>query len=295
MKKLFISLFAVLFLVIVSGDCFASGTSPTTPAVIRDSGVSVSIVATASATTAYFLPALISPSSNYDTYRSIVGKWLTSILTTPSYPGPTANYDIYIVEGVTATSDFVLNSPTLAIGSTTTHVSTVAFNFVINGVQYYKAAVAAGTAPGNDVIAQSKYGAVAFDIGADGTIDAIEATGQAAAQFTTAAAAVAALPAAASDHVRLGWVTATKSDGAFTFGGTALSAVNSTVVYYSTVPQFDITGGALQNRSATAAESTYPRNTTGDNMYHFTAESLMVIPVNNAVNSAVVTIKLKFN
>ena len=267
----------------------------------KSDGTAVVISGTASGTTAYFNPVRFAAddpaAANVAIYNDILGKWLTSMKTVPGYPAPTANYDIYIVEGVTATSDFVLNSPTLAIGTTTTNVSTVAFNFVINGVQYYKAAVAAGTAPGDDVIAQSKYGAVAFDIGANGTIDAIEATGQAAAQFTTAAAAVAALPAAASDHVRLGWITVTKSDGAFTLGagGTALSAANTTVVYYSTVPKFDITGGALQNRSATAAESTYPRNTTGDNMYHFTSESLMVIPVNNSVNSAVTTIKLKFN
>jgi hypothetical protein len=258
-------------------------------------GVTVDIAATADASSALFLPVLFRSASEAEIYKKIRGKWLTSLLTTPSFPGPTNLYGLYIVEGVTATSDFVLNSPTLAIGTTTTHVSTVAFNFVINGVQYYKAAVAAGTAPGNDVIVQSKYGAVAFDIGANGTIDAIEATDQVAQEFTTAAAAVAALPAAASDHVRLGWVTATKSDGAFTFGGTALSVGNTTVVYYSTVPQFDILGGAGQNRSATAAETTQPRNSDGDNAYHFVSDSLMVIPVNNSVNSAVTTIKLKFN
>lgn len=293
MKRLFLTVLSFFVLV---GVCFGAGTSPVTSNLAGGKGgVAISIVATADSSTAYFLPALINTTTNPGPYTNIIGKWLTSALTTPGYPGPTANYDIYIVEGVTATSDFVLSTPTLAIGTTTTAVSTAAINFVINGVQYYKAAVADGTAPGNDVIVQAKYGAVAFDIGANGTIDAVEATGQAAAEFTTAALAVAALPAAASDHVRLGWVTATKSDGDFTFGTSALSVANSTVVYYSTVPKFDIMGGALQNRSATAAESTYPRSTIGDNMYHFTSESLMVIPVGNAVNSAVTTIKLKFN
>lgn len=282
---------------VLIGTVFAAGTSPVTANLAGGKGGSVvSIVATADATTAYFLPVLISPSSNPGPYTNIIGKWLTSVKTTPGYPAPTASYDIYIVEGVTSASDFVLSSPTLAVGSTATAVSTAAFHFIVNGVQYYKEAVAAGTAPGNDVITATKYGAVAFDIGANGTIDAIEATDQAAAEFTTEALAVAALPAAASDHVRIGWVTVTKSDGAFTFGGTELSAANVTEVYYSTVPKADIMGGALLNRSATAEEEgVFPKNVNGDNKYHFISDSLMVIPVNNSVNSAVTTIKLNFN
>ena len=43
--------------------------------------------------------------------------------------------------------------------------------------------------------------------------------------------AAAALPAPAADHARMGYVTATKSDGTFTFGTTALNAANSTVAY----------------------------------------------------------------
>lgn len=124
----------------------------------------------------------------------------------------------------------LLGNPTLAIGTTDTHVSNLAFDFQIAGVQYTKAAVAAGTAPGNDIVPQTKYGAVAFDIGADLTIDAIEAPANATG-YNTAALAVAALPAVAAGHVRMGYVTAVKSDGAFTFGTTALSAANSTVVY----------------------------------------------------------------
>lgn len=128
------------------------------------------------------------------------------------------------------TKSSVVSKPGLAIGGTTTDVSSVAFDYLINGVQYSKAAVAAGTAPGNDVVPQSKYGAVAFDIGANGTIDAVEAPNNAVG-YDTAALAVAALPAVASDHSRMGYVTATKSDGAFTFGTTALNAANTTVAY----------------------------------------------------------------
>ena len=126
--------------------------------------------------------------------------------------------------------DYILTSPALAIGSTTQNVANGAFDFTVNGKPYKKAAVTAGTAPGNDVIPQSKYGAVALDIGADGTIDVIEA-GDNATGYTTAALAIAGVAAVAADHARMGYVTATKSDGAFTFGTTALNAANTTVAY----------------------------------------------------------------
>ena len=124
----------------------------------------------------------------------------------------------------------MVTKPKLAIGSTTTAVSNQAFAFSIAGVQYIKAAVATGTAPGNDVIPQSTFGAVAFDIGADLTIDAVEAADNSTG-YASAALAIAGIPAVAASHVRMGTVTATKSDGTFTFGTTALNAANSTVVY----------------------------------------------------------------
>jgi hypothetical protein len=129
-----------------------------------------------------------------------------------------------------ANSNYLTTTPTLGIGSTPQNVASVAFDYSLAGVMYAKAAVAAGTAPGNDVIPQSLFGAVAFDIGSDGTIDAVEAPANATG-YASAVLAAAALPAAATGHARLGYVTATKSDGAFTFGTTALNAANSTVAY----------------------------------------------------------------
>lgn len=140
--------------------------------------------------------------------------------------------------------DYMVSKPGLAIGTTKTAVSNVAFDYTIGGVQYSKAAVAAGTAPGNDVIPQSKYGAVAFDIGTDGTIDAIEAPGNATG-YSSAALAVAALPDPASDHSRMGYVTATKSDGAFTFGTTDLDAANTTVAYADGDTHFEALNDAI--------------------------------------------------
>lgn len=128
------------------------------------------------------------------------------------------------------TVDGMLTSAALAIGTTLTNVANGLFTYFIAGVPYSKPAYGAGTAPGNDVIPMGKYGAVALDIGADNAVDVIEAAGNAAG-YNTAALAIAGIPAVAASHVRMGTVTAMKSDGAFTFGATALNAVNSTVAY----------------------------------------------------------------
>lgn len=124
-------------------------------------------------------------------------------------------------------------SAAVGIGSTVTNVATGAFTFDIAGAGYTKAAVAAGTAPGNDVIPSGKYGAVALDVGVNGTIDAIEAADNASG-YDSAALAIAGLPAVEAAHTRLGTVTVVKSDGDFTFGTTALSDANTTVAYTST-------------------------------------------------------------
>jgi hypothetical protein len=153
--------------------------------------------------------------------------------------------------------DRLLTRPTLAIGSSTTAVSNIAFHYIVNGAVYYKAAVAAGTAPGNDVIPQSTYGAVALDIDAAGTITVAEAAANSTG-YASAALAIAGIAAVASDKVRMGTVTATKSDGAFTFGTTALNAANTTVAYtdgagaYATVTG---SGPATLTASAVTAQA----------------------------------------
>lgn len=124
----------------------------------------------------------------------------------------------------------LLTASVLAIGSTPENVATTAFNFYVAGVKYAKTAVAAGTAPGASVIPMGTFGAVALDIGVNGTIDAVDAADNATG-YDTAALAVAGLPAVASGHVRIGYVTAKKSDGDFTFGTTSLAAANTTVAY----------------------------------------------------------------
>jgi hypothetical protein len=133
-----------------------------------------------------------------------------------------------IVTNLQATT--LVTKPVLAVGSTAANVAHQAFVFSIGGVQYLKAANAVGVAPGNDVVTEDGFGAVALDIGANLTIDVIEAPANAAG-YASAALALAALPAAASDHVRIGTVTASGSEAAFTFGTTDLDAANTTVAF----------------------------------------------------------------
>jgi hypothetical protein len=130
----------------------------------------------------------------------------------------------------TSLIDELSGTTELGIGSTNTAVANGAFTYSIAGTNYVKAAIAAGTAPGNDVIPVNKYGAVAFDIGADGTIDVIEAAANSTG-YNTAALAIAGIAAAGAGHVRMGTVTAISTSGSFTFGTTALNAANTTVVY----------------------------------------------------------------
>ena len=118
----------------------------------------------------------------------------------------------------------------LAIGTTKPRVSSVAFTYIINGVTRYKAAIVAGTIPGDDVIPEDLYGVVAFDIGVNGTIDAIEASDNATG-YSSVALAVIDLPVVAAGHIRIGYVSAMKDNGAFTFATTDLDADNTTVTY----------------------------------------------------------------
>jgi hypothetical protein len=134
--------------------------------------------------------------------------------------------------------NYILSTPGLAGGSNADDVANIAFSYSIGGVVYNKAAITTGTGPGNDVVPQGTYGAVAFDIGTNGTVDAIEAPANATG-YASAALAAAALPAPEAGHARMGYVTATKSDGSFTFGTTALNAANTTVAFVEGTSLFD--------------------------------------------------------
>jgi len=103
--------------------------------------------------------------------------------------------------------DYLITTPTLAIGSNKDDVANAAFTYVINGIQYQKAAVTTGTGPGDDVVPENATG------------------------YASAALAIAGIAAKAATKVRMGTVTAIGSAAAFTFGTTLLDAANTTVAY----------------------------------------------------------------
>ncbi|MFA6315617.1 MAG: hypothetical protein WC648_04610 [Candidatus Paceibacterota bacterium] len=124
----------------------------------------------------------------------------------------------------------------LSAATATDDVKNTAATIDIAG-QVYAVAATDGTAPGDDVIVAAKWGVVAFDVGVNGTIDAVEETGQAADEHADEATAIAAMAAQnpEASHVRIGYVTASKSDGTFTFGTDALvTAGTTTANFYNT-------------------------------------------------------------
>lgn len=136
------------------------------------------------------------------------------------------------INGLYAAPNGALSSAGLGIGSVATAVANIAFSYYIGAVQYAKAAITAGTAPGTDVIPQGKFGAIAYDIDAAGAITVAVAPGNSVG-FATAPLAVLNLPACVSTKARIGTVTVMNAATAFTFGTTLLSASNTTVIYDS--------------------------------------------------------------
>jgi hypothetical protein len=138
--------------------------------------------------------------------------------------------ELYAVNSILG-GQYVVSLPALAIGSTPANVSNVAFEYTVAGVQYSKAAVAAGVAPGDDVVPVDTYGAVALDIDAAGTVTVAEAADNVTG-YATAVLAVAGIPAVAATKARMGTVSVIRATaGAFTFGTTSLADGDTTVVY----------------------------------------------------------------
>jgi len=131
----------------------------------------------------------------------------------------------------TLQGDYNVSLPLLDIGTTPANVENVAFDYQIAGVRYTKAAVAAGTAPGDDVVPVDTYGAVALDIDAAGTITIAEAAKNSTG-YISAALALEGIPAVATGKARMGTVSVFRDTaGAFTFGATSLADGDTTVVY----------------------------------------------------------------
>lgn len=137
---------------------------------------------------------------------------------------------------------FLLTAPTLALSSTKTKVkSTGAFSALVAGVVQSKSAntdmaVLAGT------LATAKYAAWAFEIDSAGTLTSVAGTMDQA----SAAAAVAALPAASANKVRLGYIVVANASGENFVGATTnLDATGVTVTYVNATATPAMTAAAL--------------------------------------------------
>ena len=111
-------------------------------------------------------------------------------------------------------------------------VGTSVWSFDVGGTLYTLPQNLIGYPVGDDVIPAGKYGAIALDVGADLVVHTIEATDNATG-YTSEIFARDGLPDVAENHVRMGTVNISKSDGDFTCGLTSLSAINVRTVFLS--------------------------------------------------------------
>ena len=126
--------------------------------------------------------------------------------------------------------------PDLAVGTTKTNVAHGAVTFMVDGKFYTLPANAAGVAFTAVTVPQNKYGAWAYDVGANLTVDVIAAADNATG-YNSAALAAAALAAPDSGHKRLGIFTAASSDaGGFVAGTTEIDAVAVTEAFTDETP-----------------------------------------------------------
>lgn len=122
-----------------------------------------------------------------------------------------------------------ITSPGLVIGSSdSTKVKNVAFDYTIGDFSYSKA-LAESTLTGS-AVPQGKYGAWSLRVDENETVTVTEATANAIG-YLTPRLALEALGSTDSDTAYMGYVTAIKSDGAFTPNTTALDAANVTATF----------------------------------------------------------------
>ena len=151
-------------------------------------------------------------------------------------------------------SDGIVIATTLSKGSTAENVATTAFGYVIDGLQLYKAAVTAGTAPAAATINTAGdtgifFGGFALQINAAGTISTLPASGNQV--YTTEAAAYAyalTITPTAGNVIAGHFTVGSKADTKWTGGTDDLdgdgSSDSSSVTYYSvasTIPTLTLT------------------------------------------------------
>lgn len=127
---------------------------------------------------------------------------------------------ISLFQGSDQTQTGPVTTPTLAIGTTDTRVSNIAFQYAISTVMYQRAAIAAGTALAAGTIPLNTWGVYRYSINTAGTV----ASTAGAANFTTGyaseALAIAALPATPTGSASMGYVTVQTKVGTTFVGGT---------------------------------------------------------------------------
>jgi len=148
--------------------------------------------------------------------------------------------------------NYVITKTGIAIGSTVQNVANGAFDYLIGGVRYSKAAVAAGTALSGDTLPDGKYGAWALEIGVDGTVDILPAADNGTG-YASEADAIAGIPAASADHAIMGYVTVLTSGATFEPGTTGLDAATVTDKYYDWETAFELIGDAISGTPAATA------------------------------------------
>lgn len=140
----------------------------------------------------------------------------------------------------------VMTASGIATGSTADLIAHGANIYIIDGVQYYLAANAAGVAwaGGEVAVPQNTHGAFRLEVGADGTLDIVEAADNVTG-YASAVLALAGLPAIQADHVSLGTVTVVNTAAAFTPDTTEFSAGTVTAVYAEPETVFESLVAAL--------------------------------------------------
>lgn len=130
-----------------------------------------------------------------------------------------------------------ITDPNLVIGSDTKKVGHSAFDYSINDYSYSKSASEVDLT--GDDVPQDKYGAWSLKIDTDGDIT-VAAANDNVTGYDTPRLALEALGSSDSSSAYMGYVTVTKSDGAFTPATTALNASNVTATF---------TDGRFENRT----------------------------------------------
>jgi len=150
-----------------------------------------------------------------------------------------------IKEGMKYLNDKVMSAARPSIGSTLTQVASVAFDFALDGVNYTKAAVAAGSALTATTVPTTKWGLFGWEVVAAGTVTSLDAAGNATG-YNTEALAIAAMPSQTSNKIFFMYITVCRTgSGGFVGATTQLDDANTVVHYYNVLPWNVIASGGI--------------------------------------------------